>query len=105
MNDLLSSPTALLGLIALVFVTSAVAVFYFLRNRRNSYATPLERATFGTLHTVALAAPSLREGLSPSSAALRGARAASRRRRTRLECSQARPRVASGGGPAPSRDR
>ena len=28
----------------------------------------MERATFGTLHTVALAAPSLREGLSPSSA-------------------------------------
>ena len=45
-----------------------MAVFYFVRSRRNSYATPLEQATFGTLHTVALAAPSLREGLSPSSA-------------------------------------
>jgi two-component system LytT family sensor kinase len=67
-KDLLSSPTALLLLIGLVFVMSAVALFYFLRNRSNSYATPLERATFGTLHTVALASPSLREGLSPSSA-------------------------------------
>ena len=65
MKDLLSSPTALLGLIALVFVTSAVAVFYFLRNRRNIYATPLERATFGTLHTVALAAPPNPARISP----------------------------------------
>ena len=39
------------------------------RSRRNTFATPLEKATFGTLHTVALAAPALREGLSPSSAA------------------------------------
>ena len=68
MNDLLSSPTTLLLLIGLVFLTGGVAIFYFLRNRRNTFATPLERATFGTLHTVALAAPSLREGLSPSSA-------------------------------------
>ena len=68
MNDLLSSPTTLLLLIGLVFLTGGVAIFYFLRNRRNTFATPLERATFGTLHTVALAAPSLREGLSQSSA-------------------------------------
>jgi two-component system LytT family sensor kinase len=68
MNDLLSSPTVLLSAIGLAFVTSLVALFYFLRNRRNNFATPLERATFGTLHTVALAAPSLREGLSQSSA-------------------------------------
>ena len=81
MKDLLSSPTALLLLIGLVFVTSAVALFYFLRNRSNSYATPLERATFGTLHTVALASPSLREGLSPSSAALPETRCCARRRR------------------------
>ena len=58
MNDLLSSPTTLLLLIGLVFLTGGVAIFYFLRNRRNTFATPLERATFGTLHTVALAAPS-----------------------------------------------
>jgi two-component system LytT family sensor kinase len=68
-NDLLASPVAIVGFMALLIASIAVAVFYFLRNRRNTYATPLERATFGTLHTVALAAPSLREGLSPSSAA------------------------------------
>jgi two-component system, LytTR family, sensor kinase len=43
-------------------------VWLIMKNRRNTFATPLERATFATLHTVALAAPSLREGLSPNSA-------------------------------------
>ena len=68
MNDLLASPTALLLLVVLLAVSVGAAIFYFLRNRRNSYASPRERATFGTLHTVALAAPSLRLGLSKSSA-------------------------------------
>src|SRR5690606_39348353 len=45
-------------------------VWLILKNRRNTFATPLERATFATLHTVALAAPALREGLSPNSAAM-----------------------------------
>jgi two-component system LytT family sensor kinase len=67
-NDLLASPVAIVLFLALLIGSIAVAVFYFLRNRRNTYANPLERATFGTLHTVALASPSLREGLSPSSA-------------------------------------
>ena len=39
-----------------------------MKNRRNTFATPLEKATFATLHTVALAAPALREGLSANSA-------------------------------------
>jgi two-component system, LytTR family, sensor kinase len=65
---ILASPTALLVLLGLLVVTVAVAIFYFLRNRRNTFATPLEKATFGTLHTVALAAPVLREGLSRNSA-------------------------------------
>ncbi|MCW2719853.1 MAG: two-component system, LytTR family, sensor kinase [Pseudonocardiales bacterium] len=68
MGDLLAAPTLLLALILLALVSISVAVFYFLRNKRNTFATPLERATFATLHTVALAAPSLREGLSANSA-------------------------------------
>ena len=68
MNEVLASPMAIVLLIGLLIVSIVTAVFFFVRNRRNSYASPLERATFGTLHTVALAAPSLREGLSPSSA-------------------------------------
>ncbi|HEX8495877.1 MAG TPA: histidine kinase, partial [Actinomycetales bacterium] len=59
-------------LITLGMVTGllvAVVVYLVGRSRRNTFATPLEKATFGTLHTVALAAPALREGLSPSSAA------------------------------------
>jgi two-component system LytT family sensor kinase len=67
-GDLLAAPTLLLALILLALVSISVAVFYFLRNKRNTFATPLERATFATLHTVALAAPSLREGLSANSA-------------------------------------
>ncbi|WP_073458075.1 sensor histidine kinase [Pseudonocardia thermophila] len=54
------------ALLALFVLTIAVLV---IRNRRNKFATPLEKATFGTLHTVALAAPALRDGLSPRSAA------------------------------------
>jgi two-component system LytT family sensor kinase len=67
-NDLLAFPMAVVLLVVLLIVAIGAAIFYFVRSRRNSYASPLERATFGTLHTVALAAPSLREGLSPSSA-------------------------------------
>jgi two-component system, LytTR family, sensor kinase len=67
-GDVFAPPTVLLALIVLVLASLAAAVFYFLRNRRNTFATPLERATFATLHTVALAAPSLREGLSHTSA-------------------------------------
>jgi len=69
MGNPLASPTVLVGLVLLVVVSIALAVFYFLRNKRNEFASPLERATFATLHTVALAAPALREGLSPNSAA------------------------------------
>lgn len=69
MGELLSSPTALLVLIGVVIIVLLVVLFLQLRRaRRNTFATPLERATFATLHTVALAAPALREGLSPNSA-------------------------------------
>jgi two-component system, LytTR family, sensor kinase len=66
--NLLASPTVLLVLVVLAVASLAAAIFYFVRNRRNTFATPLERATFATLHTVALAAPALREGLSAQSA-------------------------------------
>jgi two-component system LytT family sensor kinase len=64
-DDLLDSRV---WLIALVFILGGTVLYLVLRNRRNTFATPLEKATFGTLHTVALAAPALREGLSSSSA-------------------------------------
>ena len=66
---LLGSPPLLVLLGVVVGVLATVVVVLIVRGRRNTFATPLEKATFGTLHTVALAAPALREGLSPSSAA------------------------------------
>jgi two-component system, LytTR family, sensor kinase len=67
---LLGSPQWLLPAVAglLAGLLLAGLVGWWTRRRRNTVGTPLEKATFGTLHTVALAAPALREGLSPSSA-------------------------------------
>jgi two-component system LytT family sensor kinase len=59
----------MLFLLATVFVVAAVALILLWRARRRAFASPLERATFSTLHTVSLAAPALREGLSKQSAA------------------------------------
>ncbi len=55
-------------MLAVIVGMVVVVVVLVVRNRRNAFQTPLEKATFGTLHTVALAAPALREGLSPDSA-------------------------------------
>jgi two-component system LytT family sensor kinase len=66
--ELLGSSTALLFAGGVIIVMIGLLVWLIMKNRRNTFATPLERATFATLHTVALAAPSLREGLSPNSA-------------------------------------
>jgi two-component system, LytTR family, sensor kinase len=68
-TELLGSSTALLVAGGVIVVMIGLLVWLIMKNRRNTFATPLERATFATLHTVALAAPSLREGLSPNSAA------------------------------------
>jgi two-component system LytT family sensor kinase len=68
-TELLGSSTALLVAGGVIIVMIGLLVWLIMKNRRNTFATPLERATFATLHTVALAAPSLREGLSPNSAA------------------------------------
>jgi two-component system LytT family sensor kinase len=67
LGELLASPTVLLVLAGLLVAVVVLGVL-LLRTRRQAFATPLEKATFGTLHTVALAAPALREGLSHSSA-------------------------------------
>jgi two-component system, LytTR family, sensor kinase len=67
-TELLGSSTALLFAGGVIIVMIGLLVWLIMKNRRNTFASPLERATFATLHTVALAAPSLREGLSPSSA-------------------------------------
>lgn len=68
MTELLGSSTALLVAGGVIVIMIGLLVWLIMKNRRNTFATPLERATFATLHTVALAAPSLREGLSPNSA-------------------------------------
>ncbi|GAA5126839.1 sensor histidine kinase [Pseudonocardia adelaidensis] len=68
MTELLGSSTALLVAGGVIIIMIGLLVWLIMKNRRNTFATPLERATFATLHTVALAAPSLREGLSPNSA-------------------------------------
>ncbi|MFC5062768.1 histidine kinase [Actinomycetospora atypica] len=61
--------TTFLVVVGVVLVGAALAVGVFRRvRRRHAFASPLERATFSTLHTVSLAAPALREGLSESSA-------------------------------------
>ncbi|MDL5154737.1 histidine kinase [Actinomycetospora termitidis] len=64
----LTSPTFLVVLGVVVVLVVAGIVVYQRFRRRHAFASPLERATFSTLHTVSLAAPALREGLSESSA-------------------------------------
>ncbi|NMO90136.1 sensor histidine kinase [Actinomycetospora sp. TBRC 11914] len=64
----LTDPTVYVALVAVVVLVAAGLVIYRRLRRRHAFASPLERATFSTLHTVSLAAPALREGLSESSA-------------------------------------
>jgi two-component system, LytTR family, sensor kinase len=69
--------------LATVFVAGAAALTVQAILRSRDLGTPAERATFTTLHTASLAAPHLREGLTPTGArravrhlrALLGARA------------------------------
>ncbi|MBW0103309.1 histidine kinase [Pseudonocardia sp. KRD-291] len=69
MGSVLLSP---LAAVVIVVALAAVGILGFSiwwrRTKRNNVVSPLERATFSTLHTVALAAPVLREGLSSHSA-------------------------------------
>ena len=70
MDDLLGPSTPLvIAMGVLVIVAVTIVIVTIRRSRRYRYASPLEKATFTALHTVALAAPALREGLSPNSAA------------------------------------
>jgi two-component system LytT family sensor kinase len=74
-------PWTALGLATLaVAVTAAMVVRTILRRR--DLGTPADRATFTTLHTASLAAPHLREGLTPT-----GATRAARHLRNLLEAS------------------
>ncbi|HEY2044758.1 MAG TPA: histidine kinase [Jatrophihabitans sp.] len=50
-------------LVALVLLAAVLAVV-LLRRHRRELGTPADRATFDTLHTASLAAPSLRQGLT-----------------------------------------
>ncbi len=64
------SPTAirLLAAVGAVLAVVVAVLVYRWRQARRQFASPLEKATFSTLHTVSLAAPALREGLSEESA-------------------------------------
>ncbi|GAB6900246.1 sensor histidine kinase [Kineosporia succinea] len=53
---------------ALVVVLMLVVFVFGRRRRRPELGTPAERATFDTLHTASLAAPPLRDGLTPEGA-------------------------------------
>ena len=64
----LTDPTLYVVLVAVVVLVAAGLLVYRRLRRRHAFASPLERATFSTLHTVSLAAPALREGLSEQSA-------------------------------------
>ena len=75
--EALSPWTALVLATLVVAVVTAVVVRMVLRRR--DLGTPEERATFSTLHTASLAAPHLREGLTPT-----GAKRAARHLRTLL---------------------
>jgi two-component system, LytTR family, sensor kinase len=75
--DGLSPWTALVLATLVVAVVAALVVRMVLRRR--DLGTPEERATFATLHTASLAAPHLREGLTPT-----GAKRAARHLRTLL---------------------
>jgi two-component system, LytTR family, sensor kinase len=66
--EVLSSPLVLALVAVIIALVVVVIVLLVRRSRRHTFASPLERATFSTLHTVALAAPALRDGLNPNSA-------------------------------------
>jgi two-component system, LytTR family, sensor kinase len=63
----LTDPRLVAAVVVAIALVAAVLVYRRVK-RRNQFASPLERATFSTLHTVSLAAPALREGLSEGSA-------------------------------------
>jgi two-component system LytT family sensor kinase len=66
--EFLTTPSTLLVVALVLALTTVIFLFLYWRTYRRTFVSPLERATFSTLHTVALAAPALREGLSPQSA-------------------------------------
>ncbi|MCF7551877.1 MULTISPECIES: histidine kinase [Pseudonocardia] len=68
MAEVLSSPLVLILAAVILALLVVIVVLLVRRSRRHTFASPLERATFSTLHTVALAAPALRDGLNPNSA-------------------------------------
>src|SRR3954451_6754921 len=78
-GDRTLGPFPVLALAVLLVAATAVFVVRSILRRRD-LGTPAERATFTTLHTASLAAPHLREGLTPT-----GARRAVRHLRALLD--------------------
>jgi two-component system LytT family sensor kinase len=65
--ELFADPTVLAGLVVAVLVGFGVGLLFWARTRRE-FASDVERATYTALHTMALASPPLRDGLSAASA-------------------------------------
>jgi two-component system LytT family sensor kinase len=57
------------AVVAAVLLATGLLLAVRTLRRRADLGTPVDRATFSTLHTASLAAPHLREGLTPSGAA------------------------------------
>ena len=65
MEVLLGSPPLLVLLGVVVGVLATIVVVLIARGRRNTFATPLEKATFGTLHTAKLSPYAVAGRLKP----------------------------------------
>ncbi|MGI9064708.1 MAG: sensor histidine kinase [Pseudonocardiaceae bacterium] len=67
-TDLLRDP-AVLAVLAVVVLAAIGTVLYLRARSRRAFASDADRATYTALHTMALASPPLRDGLSAASAA------------------------------------
>ncbi|MGH3797395.1 MAG: sensor histidine kinase [Pseudonocardiaceae bacterium] len=66
--ELLGNPSMVLVLLAITLLLGFGAVLVVLARTRREFASDVERATYTALHTMALASPPLRDGLSAASA-------------------------------------
>jgi two-component system LytT family sensor kinase len=80
-TELLAQPAVLAVLGVAVAVGVGAGLMFWVRTRR-AFATDIERATYAAMHTMALASPPLRDGLSAASAT-----AAAPHLRSLLDCS------------------
>lgn len=67
MQELLTDPAIVVGLV-LAMITFIGGLIWLVTRSRRSFTSPAEKATYMALHTMAMAAPALRNGLSAESA-------------------------------------